>query len=308
MKYIFTILLSTLFIISYGQNIEEIKIPKGVTYNYCDAKTIEEAKKLISENISDETKFTLTQNVLIVGPQLWNRYKDIKKLNEIEGGNTTFHVDNLELKGKMTQDIKDAKKVWEEFRKEVKGEYKIRKANEEELNYYWSVISFDIDEPLLIVETKEHNYILNILKKDLKLMWLDEAPKSKGYKTYQNGKEVTTVSKGEKETKLERLVLLSDDATLKKNTTVEELSLIMEKCNKIFETLFKNSTKEGKIMLQFELTKKKNKIEFAVKDDVDLEIMKEFEKQINSEKFPNSKKDPIQFQILYKINSYNETE
>lgn len=308
MKYIFTFLLSTLFIICYGQNIEEIIIPKGVTYNYCDAKTIEKAKKLISENLSDETKFTLIQNVLIVGPQLWNRYKDIKRLNEIEGGNTTFHVDNLEPKGKMTQDIKDAKKVWDEFRKEVKGEYNIRKANEEELNYYWSVISFDIDEPLLIVENKEHNYILNILKKDLKLMWLDEAPKSKGYKTYQNGNEVITVSKGEKETKLERIVLLSDDETLKKNTSVEELSLIVEKCSKIFETLFKNSTKEGKIMINFELTKKQNNIEFKVKDDVDLDIMKKFEKGINLEKFPNSKKDPIKFQILYKINSYNEKE
>lgn len=308
MKYKLTFLLSILFIICNGQNIEEIKIPKGVTYKYCEAKTIEEAKKLISENISDETKYTLSQDILIVGPQLWNRYKDIKRLNEIEGGNATFHVDNLELKGKITQDIKDAKKVWDEFRKEVKGEYKIRKANEEELKYYWSVISFDIEEPLLIVETKEHNYILNILKKDLKLMWLDEAPKSKGYKTYQNGKEITTVSKGEKETKLETLILLSDDETLKKNTSVEELSLIVDKCSNIFNELFKNSTKEGKIMIHFELTKKLNKIEFAVKDDVDLEIMKEFEKKINTEKFPNSKKDPIQFQILYKINSYNETD
>lgn len=308
MKYIFTFLISTLFSISYGQNIEEIIIPKGVTYNYCDAKTIEEAKKLISENISDDSKFTLTQNILIVGPQLWNRYKNIKRLSEIEGGNTTFHVDNLELKGKMTQDIKDAKKVWDEFRKEVKGEYKIRKANEEELKYYWSVISFDIDEPLLIVETKEHNYILNILKEDLKLMWLDEAPKAKGYKTYQNGEEVTTISKGEKETKLEKIILLSDDATLKKNTSVEDLSKIVEKCSKIFEELFKTSTKEGKIIIKFELNKKQNNIEFALKNDIDLDIMKEFEKRINAEIFPNSKKDPIQFQILFKVNSYNETE
>jgi hypothetical protein len=306
MKYIFTFLLLTLFIICTGQNIEKIKIPKGVTYNYCDAKTIEDAKKLVSENISDQTKFTLIQNILIVGPQLWNRYNDIKRLNEIEGGNTTFHVDNLELKGKMTQDISDAKKVWDEFRKEVKGEYKIRKANEEELNYYWSVISFDIEEPLLIVETKEHNYILNILKEDLKLMWIDEAPKSKGYKTYQNGQEVGTLSKGEKETKLESVILLSDDATLKKNTSAEDLSKIVVICSKIFQELFKSSTREGKIMIKFELNKNQNKIEFAVKDDIDLEIMKEFEKRINAEKFPNSKNDPIQFNILYKVNSYNE--
>ena len=308
MKNIFTLLFSTIFIFCQAQNIEKITIPKGVTYNYCDSKTIEKAKKLISENIADSTQFSLSQKFLIVGPQLWNRFKDIKKLNEIEGGNTTFLVDDLELKGKTTQDVTDSKKVWNEFRKEIKGDYKIRKANEQELLYYWSVISFDIDEPLLIVETKEHNYILNILKKDLKLMWLDEAPKSKGYKAYKNGNELTTFSKGKKETKLERLVLLTDDATLKNNSSVEKLSSIIDKCSKIFETLFKTSTKEGKIMIQFELTDKQNNIEFAVKDDVDLELMKEFEKQVNLENFPKSKKDPIKFQIVFKINSFDETE
>ncbi|MFN8296231.1 MAG: hypothetical protein U0T69_08550 [Chitinophagales bacterium] len=68
----------------------------------------------------------------------------------------------------MSQDINDSKIIWDEFKKEISQDYKIRKANEDELKYYWSVISFDIDEPLLIVETNEHNYILNLLKEDLK--------------------------------------------------------------------------------------------------------------------------------------------
>ena len=37
-----------------------------------------------------------------------------------------------------------------------------------------------------------------------------------------------------------------------------------------------------------------------IKDNVDLDNMKEFEKQINSEK------DPIKFHLLFKINSYHE--
>lgn len=308
MKYTLSLLLASFLTICFGQNIEEIKIPEGVVYNYCDNSIIDKAKKLIEENLADSTKTTITQSMLIVGPVLWKTFKDIKVLNEIEGGNTTFYVDKGELKGKMTQDTEDANKVWNEFRKVVNGDYTIRKANEEELRYYWSVISFDIDEPLLIVETKEHNYILNLMKDDLKLMWLDEAPKSKGSKTYQNGEEVTTVSKGEKETKLESIFLLSDDETLKKNTTVEDLSDIVVSCSKIFEELFLSSTKEGKIMVKFELNKKQNKIEFAYKGDVDADLLKEFEKRINAEKFPNSKKEPIQFEILYKVNSFNETE
>lgn len=308
MKYLFTSLLLTTLSYVNAQEIEKIAIPAGVTYNYCDAQTIENAKKLIAENLADNDKFTLSDKILIVGPQLWNRFKNIEKLNSIEGGNTTFHVDKLELSGKMTQDVKDTRKVWEELRKEVKDQYKIRKANETELKYYWSVISFDIDEPLLIIETKEHNYILNILKKDMKLMWLDEAPRSKKYVSYKNGEEVTSVSKGQKETKLETVILLTEDEILKANSSVEDISAIINKCTAIFDELFKFSIKEGKIMIKFELFEKTNKIEFAVKDDVDLELMKEFEKRINAAKFPNSKKDPIQLQIIFKINSYNETK
>ena len=56
-----------------------------------------------------------------------------------------------------------------------------------------------------------------------------------------------------------------------------------------------------------ELKKRKNEISFAIKDDIDLAIMAEFEKIINKEKFPNSRKEPVKIQIIYKVNSFNET-
>ena len=61
-------------------------------------------------------------------------------------------------------------------------------------------------------------------------------------------------------------------------------------------------------MVQFELKKDKNEIQFAVKDELDLEIMKEFEKRVNNEVYPNSKKNPIKIQLTYKVNSFNDTE
>jgi hypothetical protein len=61
-------------------------------------------------------------------------------------------------------------------------------------------------------------------------------------------------------------------------------------------------------MVQFELNPKVNAIQFSVKGDVDLEIMKEFERRINNEIFPNSKKDTITLQFIYKINSFDDTE
>ena len=318
MKYIlffFFVLTANIF----AQETEKINIPKGIVYNYCDSKIVEKAKKLIAANLSNKKDYKIVQTNLIIGPMLWKRFKDNKKIQKIEKGNVEFHVDNLILNGKMSQTIKDSKIIWEEFRKEVSQDYKIRKANEDELNYYWSVISFDIDEPLLIIETKEHNYILNLLKKDLKLMWLDEAPRPKAieksiphsetiFKKYQNGEEIQSVSKGLKETKLETVVLLDSDQVLRENTSLEDIESIIVKTDKIFEELFKKSEKSGKIMILFELKKDKNDIQFAVRDNLDLEIMKEFEKRINAEKYPNSKKEPIKIKLIYKVNSFNDTE
>jgi hypothetical protein len=175
MKIVFAAFFTLASFFSFAQ--DKITIPKGIVYKYCDPKIVEKAKALIKDDLTDSTDYSLSDNILIVGPVLWNRFKNIDVLTNIKGGNTTFVVDKNNLTGKMTQDVADTKKVWNEMRKEINGEtYSIRKLNEKELQYYWSIISFDIDEPLLIVETKEHKYILNILKDSMKLMWLDEAP------------------------------------------------------------------------------------------------------------------------------------
>lgn len=313
MKKLFLITFVLISCIAAAQKTETITIPKGVVYNYCSPKVLEKAKKLISDNLSDSNNYDVVQSNLIIGPELWKRFKENQKIQKIENGQVQFHVDDLILDGKMSQDISDSKIIWDEFKNEVAKDYKIRKANVDELNYYWSVISFDIDEPLLIIETKEHNYILNLLKKDLKLLWLDEAPKPGSAKTvavkqYQNGKEIDSVSKGVKETTLEKVILLSSDQELNTNSSFEDIELIIKKTDEIFKDLFKDSMKSGKIMVEFELKKKKNEITYAVKDDLDLDIMKVFEQRVNSEKYPNSKKDPVKLRLIYKVNSFNDIE
>ena len=164
---------------------------------------------------------------------------------------------------------------------------------------------------------------LNILKDDLKLMWLDEAPRLNaennesdnqansekgGIVKYQNGNEINTISKGTKETKLEKVIFLNSDSELKENSSFEDIKSIVDKTNIIFEELFKNSKKAGKIMIQFEINKEKNEFEYSVRDELDLEIMKEFEKRVNNETYPNTKKNSIKLQLIYKVNSFNDTE
>ena len=319
-KLIFILCLMINF--AFAQNIEKIKIPQGVVYNYCTDDLNNEAIKNIKSCLGQNDNYSIIQANLTIGNQLWSRFRNIETLKAIKTGKKViFHIDNTEVEGKMYENTEDSKLVWNELRKEITENYVIRKANEVELKYYWSTIAFDIEEPLFILETQKHNYILNLSKNELKLYWLDELPlnlsyynpidKNKyvaesGFKTYRNGKEVSKDTIQEKATKLEKVVFLSSNQDLEENTSLEDIKLVMDKTNSIFEKLFKDSQKSGKIMVQFELGKKKNIITFAVRDDLDLDIMKEFEKMVNNEKYPNTRKKTIKLQLIYKVNSYSD--
>jgi len=297
MKSYFTFLILLIVSYTFAQNNEKIIIPKGVVYNYAEDKINDKAKQLIIDGLTQNNNYDLLQDNLIIGPSIWKRFQYLEDFKSIPK-NVVFHIDEIQVDGKMCQEIRYSKKVWEEVKKEISKDYQIRKATEDELKYYWSTISFDIEEPLFVIQTENHNYILNFQKSNNKLFWLDEFSIKKSYvnpidkgtyktdgsfKSYQNGNEVYLTSKGEKETKVEKVIFLSSDSELEENSSIEDITTIINKTNLIFENLFKTSEKPGKIMVQFELGKKKNEIQFAVRDDLDLDIMKEFEKQVNAE-------------------------
>ncbi|WP_157446960.1 hypothetical protein [Cytophaga aurantiaca] len=180
MKIVFVLLLIITSFSGFAQKSSPIDIPKGVAYKYCDSVTYEKAKVLVMQELTKQPTYELTGKVMFVGPVLWARFQKVKELKKIEGGNVTILIDGGKVGAKMTQSVVDSKKVWDALRKEIGAqEFKLRKATYEELQYYWAVISFDIEEPLIVVETKDHNYILNLSPKDMKIIWLDEAPKKK---------------------------------------------------------------------------------------------------------------------------------
>lgn len=173
-KFIFILFFQLIFSQLFCQKIE---IPKGVVYNYCDSLTFENAKQIVFKDLTNSSSYETCDNILFIRPVLWSRFEKLKSLKKIEGGNMTLLVDDKKLQGKITQDINDTKEVLNNLKKEINSDHLLlRKATKSELTYYWSVISFDIQEPLIIAETKEHRYILNLNPKNMKLLWLDEAP------------------------------------------------------------------------------------------------------------------------------------
>ena len=127
-----------------------------------------------------------------------------------------------------------------------------------------------------------------------------------GKVTYLNGNEIKNEVEGVKETKLESVEFLSTDSELKEATTIEDIKLLVDKTNTIFIDLFKESKKAEKVMVEFELLKKKpNKISFAVQDDLDLDLMKLFEERVLTEYYPKSKTKPIKLRLIFNVNSFN---
>ena len=177
MKLILSLLLGSLSLAASAQKIDSVALPRGVVYHYCSPATLEKARKVLLKELTGTAPVDFNAGTLIVGPALWARYKDVPLLQGIPGSDLTIRFDNQQLAGKVTQSKEDFDKVWSQLRAEVKGEkITLRKATTPELQYYWAVISFDIDEPLFIAETSAHRYLLNLTPKDLKLVWLDEVP------------------------------------------------------------------------------------------------------------------------------------
>lgn len=180
MKVVFQIVLFLMICcFSKAQVIDSVDTPKGVVYKYGNPGLILKAEKLLIKELSDSVTYDLSSGATFVGPQLWSRYSQIPLLNSIPNGNVTIRFNNKAYPAKMLQDDKGFKKIWDQLISEIKNEkYIIRKATNKELVYYWAVISFDIDEPLLILETGNHRFLFNFIPKTMKLVWIDEIPSS----------------------------------------------------------------------------------------------------------------------------------
>lgn len=177
MKLVLLLLLIGFSLNPFAQK-EKIDVPARVVYSYCKPKLYEKAKALVSSELGESPTYDICDRIMFVGPVLWSRIGKLDHLSKIEGGNVELHVDKEIMKAKLSQSLINTKKIWDQIRAEVRGQnIKLRKATAAELEYYWTVISYDIEEPLIIAETAEHSYILDLLPKTLKLMWLDEVPR-----------------------------------------------------------------------------------------------------------------------------------
>lgn len=119
---------------------------------------------------------------------------------------------------------------------------------------------------------------------------------------YKNGEEVDSTNGIDTVNGLSQVVFLSSDNEIRESIETDDLKKIILKSEEIFYKNFNNSKGDGKILVQFSLSKrKKTQIVYAIKDDIDLEKMKQFEIDMNNEKFIRSNKHNIVFQLIFNI-------
>ena len=190
MKYIAYLLsLLTFTVCAYAG--DDFIVPDGIRYNKASHEVNDKAKKLLKnlfvKNASDEVVFaTIFENSLICGPGLWQDIKNNKVMANINDSKVVLDIPifnddgtlkrTYKLDGKIFRSPAEILSFWNVFSKMIDfSNLKIRKLNQEELKIYWTMISWDITEPIFILESENHKILAVFLAPDnLKIAWIDD--------------------------------------------------------------------------------------------------------------------------------------
>ena len=178
MKHIISLLL-ILNLTSIGFSQKNDSIPKGIVYKKKSDTINEQAKKILINELKSPS-FSLFYKLLYCGPNFWDYYKNDPKIGSIDKGNIDFQVPQpngktIVKKGKLIQSIDDFKIIWNQISKDFHSpNLTIRKLNSTELKYYWSIIFFDIEEPIFLIENNKIKLIINFFPNTMNITFVEK--------------------------------------------------------------------------------------------------------------------------------------
>ncbi len=168
-----------------------VAVPAGVTYKPASAEVNAKATGLIEKTLAadatdDQVMTLFGDKALICGPGLWLDLKADKTLAKLVGGDVTIVVPitprdgskphNQTMHGKLFQSRADVLAFWHALA--TKSDLKavtVRKLTADELKLYWSMISFDITEPVFVAEFGGRRLLLqSTAPDDLHVVWVDD--------------------------------------------------------------------------------------------------------------------------------------
>jgi len=176
MKKIIFLIISFTFITNTIKG-QELKTPKGIIYHKTSTEINEKVKQVLVHAINNSGKNLEYDKTFICGPNLWEHLIQNKVNHKISGININFNIPDKGgykiMHGRAIQKIIDFYTIWNFIIKTPKNNnYIIRKPNKNELTYYWSVIPYEIEEPIYIIEVNKLKIIIDF-NSDSKLLYID---------------------------------------------------------------------------------------------------------------------------------------
>jgi hypothetical protein len=159
---------------------EQFKVPEGIRYKEASKAINEKARELIAKHFSAEANkadiLALFSNKVICGPGLWRSLKQNPAMAALPKGKVNIQVGSQHLEGKLFQSNGEVLQFWEALKTNLEfGNFKVRRLNPRELAAFWAVISFDIEEPVFVLDSPRHKILVNFVNNNgLKIFWIDD--------------------------------------------------------------------------------------------------------------------------------------
>lgn len=159
------------------------QIPDGVRYKKASPEVNAGAKQLIESSLTgipDKLDVSVFDSSVMIGPSLWDSLSDSQK-GKFKKDSTPvmLMVGSTMKEGRGVRTEEQKRFLWTTIiEKLAQKQYSVRAANSEEISYYWAIIPFDIEEPLLIIDAGSTKILVNLTAKGKKIrfFWIDIVP------------------------------------------------------------------------------------------------------------------------------------
>ena len=146
---------------------ERPDVPSRVTYIMVDPSIIDETVAKVREFfILGSDPQSLFGEVVVCGPYLTDYLSENKTFKALEYLPIMGMVDSntlLEEKGFRTEKSVSAFAYYLRNALNVDGGFIIRKPTAAELDWYWTIISYDIEEPVFVLESPSHRVFFDFI-------------------------------------------------------------------------------------------------------------------------------------------------
>lgn len=161
-----------------------VDVPAGVNYKAADPALNDKVKADLLAALAGGADSTekFFGKACICAPGYWKTLKgrsDVKFTATIPSKfNIPLKDHTLTLSGVAVKESSDFKLLATQFAKDAGTAPTIRKIAKNELSMLWSIVPFDLQEPVFIVETKDSRFVLLLSldneTKQYQISWLDD--------------------------------------------------------------------------------------------------------------------------------------